>query len=352
MQPRIIDIAKEAQVSPSAVSLALNNKSGISTEVRQKIISIETNLGYKGISTEQFNLSKTIKLLKIAKHGHIVNERHNAFITEYMEGIETGVRKRRYKLEVSFFNKVPIEEIIESQRESTADGLIVLGTELNAHELNFFTELKKPIVFIDTYFPHSVYDCIDMDNVDGVFKAVQYLYSNGHRSIGLVKSSFDTRNFRMREYGFREVMEYFSLPVQEKFIFNVSPTFDGATTDMTKYLNESDSLPTAFFCMNDIIAYGSIRAMRNRDIRIPEDVSIIGFDDLPSSSLSEPPLTTIRVSTQRIGLRALEKLSERITDHSQETPGTPVETWQDRSSPPENILISGRLVIRNSVRRL
>ena len=340
MQPRIIDIAREVNVSPSAVSLALNNKIGVSAGLRQKIISAAVNLGYKGITPEQFNLNRdiTIKLLKIAKHGHIVNERHNAFITEYMEGIETGVRQRRYKLEVSFFNKVPIEEIITSQKGTNADGLIVLGTELNAYELNFFAELKLPIVFIDTYFPLSVYDCIDMDNVDGVFKAVQYLYNNGHRNIGLVKSSFDTRNFRMREYGFREVMEYFSLPVQEKHIFGVDPTFDGAVNDMEKYLDKSSELPTALFCMNDIIAYGCIRALRNHGVRIPEDVSVIGFDDLPSSSLSEPPLTTIRVSTQRIGLRALEKLSERIISHSEEVP--------------ENILISGRLIVRDSVRSL
>jgi LacI family transcriptional regulator len=340
MQPRIVDIAKKAEVSPAAVSLALNNKSGISTEVRQKIISIAANMGYKGIDPNQYALKKDIiiKLLKIAKHGHIVNERHNAFITEYMEGIETGVRKRCYKLEVSFFNKVSVQEIVAHQKGIKADGFIVLGTELNAHELTFFTELKQPIVFIDTYFPLSVYDCIDMDNVDGVFKAIQYLYNNGHRSIGLVKSSYDTRNFRMREYGFREAMEYFSLPVQEKHILEVDPTFDGSVEDMKKYFDRSGGLPSAFFCMNDIIAYGCIRALRNKNIKIPDDVSVIGFDDLPSSSLSEPPLTTIRVSTQRIGLRALEKLSERIVNNSEETS--------------ENILIPGRLIIRNSVRAL
>jgi len=341
MSPRIADIAKAASVSPSSVSLILNNKGGISAEVRQKVIRIAQEMGYKAAPGEQYrmiNENITIKLLKIAKHGHIVNERHNAFITEYMEGIEDGVRKRHYKLEVSFFNKVPVEEIIEGQKDSTVDGLIVLGTELNAHELAFFSELKQPIVFIDTYFPLSIYDCIDMDNVDGVFKAIQYLYKNGHRNISLVKSNFETRNFRMREYGFREAMEYFSLPIQEKLISAVDPTFDGAMNDMGKYLDKSGSLPSALFCMNDIIAHGCIRAMRGRGIKIPEDVSIIGFDDLPSSSLSEPPLTTIRVSTQRIGMRAVEKLSERIIDHSEEVP--------------ENILISGRLIVRESVGKI
>jgi LacI family transcriptional regulator len=339
MPSRIIDIARAAEVSPSAVSLALNNKAGVSGELRQKIVNIARKMGYKYAYSEQYiNENISIRLLKIAKHGHIINERHNAFITEYLEGIETGVKKRKYKLEVSFFNRVAIEEIIESQKETDVNGFIVLGTELNDHELTFFTGLRKPIVFIDTYFPISVYDCVDMDNVDGVFKAIQHLYNLGHRSIGLVKSSYETRNFRMREFGFREAMEYFSLPVQEKFAVGVDPTFDGSTRDMGKYLDRNKNLPTAFFCMNDIIAYGSMKALRNHNFNIPKDISIVGFDDLPSSGLSDPPLTTIRVSTQQIGQRALEKLSEQIVN--------PVDHTT------ENILISCKLVIRSSVRKL
>jgi LacI family transcriptional regulator len=345
MPPRIVDIAKAAEVSPAAVSLALNNKSGVSTGVRQKIINIALSMGYKTAFTEQhriINENITIRLLKIAKHGHIVNDRHNAFITEYMEGIEMGVKKRKYKLEVSFFDRVSIEEIIESQRDTTVDGFIVLGTELNDHELFFFDELKKPIVFIDTYFSLSVYDCVDMDNVDGVFKAIQHFYNSGHRSIGLVRSSYEIRNFKMRESGFKEAMTYFSLPVQEKFIISVDPTLDGSIRDMGKYLGKNKALPTAFFCMNDIISYGIMRALRSNSVTIPGDISIIGFDDLPSSGISEPPLTTIRVSTQRIGERALEKLAERIS----------LVQSSSVSHVPENILISGKLVVRDSVRRI
>jgi LacI family transcriptional regulator len=337
MPARIVDIAKNAEVSPSAVSLALNNKTGVSDEVRRRIINVAASMGYKNMFAEQYYINEniTVKLLKIAKHGHIVNDRHNPFITEYLEGIETGTRKRKYKFEVSFYNQVPVEEIIEAENKAEVNGFIVLGTELNDHELSFFSALSRPVVFIDTYFPLSIYDCIDMDNVDGVFKAVQHLYNCGHRSIGLLKSSYETRNFKMREYGFREAMEYFSLPVQEKFIISVDPTYDGSINDMGKFLNHNKSLPTAFFCMNDIISHGAIKALRNYNFSVPADVSIIGFDDLPSSSISEPPLTTIRVSTRQIGQRALEKLSKRIMNLSD--PAT------------ENILISGKLVIRNSV---
>jgi LacI family transcriptional regulator len=340
MVPRIIDIAKVADVSPATVSLALNNKSGVSAKVRQKIKTTAAQLGYKHIGNEPYEVCEniTIKMLKIATHGHIINERHNAFITDYMEGIETGAKKRKCKLEVSFFNRVPIQEVVGAQKDTVAAGLIVLGTELNAHELNFFAELSMPIVFIDTYFPLSAYNCIDMDNTDGVFKAIQYLYNCGHRSIGLIKSSYETRNFKMREFGFREAMEYFSLPIQDHCIVSVDPTFDHSQEDMSKYLNKSRSLPTAFFCMNDIIAYGCMKALREHNFRTPEDISIVGFDDLPSSSLSEPPMTTIRVSCHQIGQRALEKILELIAGQY--------------DAMPENILVAGKLIIRNSVKKI
>jgi LacI family transcriptional regulator len=338
MSPRLIDIAKKAEVSTSAVSLALNNKSGVSDEVRRNILSIASDMGYVANGPYQTNENITIKMLKIAKHGHIVNERHNAFITEYLEGIESGAKKRKYKLEVSFYDKVPVEDIVEAQQEAAADGLIVLGTELNAHELDFFTGLSIPMVFIDTWFPLAVFDCIDMDNDDGVFQSVQYLYKCGHRSIGLVKSRFETRNFRMREEGFREAMEYFSMPVQEKYMVGVDPTVDQAASDMGRFLSKPGNIPTAFFCMNDIMAFGCMRAMRDKGIRVPEDVSVIGFDDLPSSSITEPPLTTIKVSTHQIGERALERLSDKINGLTH--------------SSPEKILIAGKLIIRDSVRTL
>jgi LacI family transcriptional regulator len=340
MSPKIVNIAKAAKVSPATVSLALKNKTGVSNEVRQKIMHIAADMGYKTGAEKSYpvNENTAIRFLKIAKHGHVVNDRHTDFITEYLEGIESEVKRRKYKFELSFFNQIPVEEIVASQKESSIDGFIVLGTELCAHELTSFTEIPKPIVFIDTYFPLSAYDCIDMDNVDGVFKAIQHLYINGHRSIGLIKSSRETRNFKMREYGFREAMEYFSLPVQDNFMLSIDPAFEQAVVDMKGHLKKIKTLPTAFFCMNDIIAYACIKALREFNFNIPADISIIGFDDLPLSNFSDPPLTSIRVSTHQIGQRALEKLSERIISPS--------------AKMPENILVAGNLICRNSVRKL
>jgi LacI family transcriptional regulator len=339
MSPRLIDIAKIAEVSPSAVSLALNNKTGVSSEVRQKIIDVAEKLGYRSVPAgHKTNENITIKLLKLAKNKRVIGALHDIFITEYLEGIEQAARKRNYKQEVSFFTRDAVQDIGDIKDGLSADGLLILGTELFAKEIDFFSGIPQPVVFIDTYMPFSIFDCVDIDNADGVFQSIRYLYNGGHRNIGLVRSSYETRNFKMREDGFRESMEYFSLPVQEKFIVSVDPTFEKSTEDMNRFLAKHSVLPTAFFCMNDIIAYGCMKALREHSYRIPEDVSVIGFDDLPSSAITEPPLTTVRVSTRQIGERALERLSDKINGLVQGNP--------------EKILVSGTLIIRNSVRTI
>jgi LacI family transcriptional regulator len=337
MFPRIIDIAKAAGVSPSTVSLTLNNKSGVSNVLRQRIIDTAVNMGFEYTTDQNYiDANVSIRFLQIAKHGYIINDRHNPFITEYLRSIETEANKRKFKVEVSFFNMLPMEEIAASLKETRVNGFIILGTELNAHDLDFFSGIKAPIVFIDTYFPFSLFDCVDMDNLDSAFRAVQYFYSCGHRKIGLIKGNYEIRNFKMREFGFREAMEYFSLPVHEKYIISVNPTLGGSGRDIDRYLRKNKDLPTAFFCMSDIMSYSCIKALRGHNISVPNDVSIIGFDDLPTSSLYEPPLTTVRVASKEIGRQAVDRLSRRIAAASGHIT--------------ENILIPGNLVIRDSVR--
>jgi LacI family transcriptional regulator len=333
-----VDIAKAAAVSPTTVSIALRSKNGVSKEVRQRIFGIAAEMGYKNTSQEPyfFNESTTIRLLKIAVHGHIVNDRHNAFIAECLEGIETESRVRNLRLEVSFFNHVPIEELVESQKGADVGGFIILGTELASHDVGFFSGITRPVVFIDTYFPLALYDCVDMDNMDGSFQAVECFVRAGHRNMGLIKSSYKTRNFTMREFGFREAMEHFSVPVDENFIISVDPTYEGCIRDMILYLNRAKKLPSAFFCMSDIISYGVIKALNDKNLSVPDDVSIIGFDDLPSSSFSDPPLTTIKVPTREIGQKALERLAGRLAGKA----GPLIE----------RTLISGKLMTRKSVK--
>jgi LacI family transcriptional regulator len=142
----------------------------------------------------------------------------------------------------------------------------------------------------------------------------------------------------MREFGFREAMDYFSLPVNENFIIDLDPTYDQAVVDMGNFLDKKRPLPSAFFCMNDMLAYGCMKSLRQHNYKIPNDISVIGFDDLPSSAISDPPLTTVRLPLHQIGQRALEKLLDRMANPAKSTS--------------ENILISGSLIVRDSVKKI
>jgi LacI family transcriptional regulator len=340
MAIRIVDIAKVAKVSPATVSLALNNKPGVSDEVRATIVALARELGYKipGEDRPSRPEGSTIRLLKIVKHGHIVNERHNAFIADYLEGLETQAKSSGYTLEVGFFNKVPVGEIIAANRDLPVKGFVVLGTELDESDMTALEELALPLVFIDTFSPFSLHDCVDMNNTDEVFRIVRYFRDCGHRDIGLVKSTFETRNFKMRETGFYEALDYFSLPLDRGAVFSVDSEFEQSQVDMTRILGEGRKLPDALFCVNDIIAYGCMKAAREAGYGIPDDVSIVGFDDLPSSAMSDPPLTTIRVSKHQIGRRAMGLLIGRIEGNIEDKP--------------EKVLVGGELVVRQSVRNL
>jgi Transcriptional regulators len=340
MGVRIVDIAKVAQVSPATVSLALNGKPGVSDEVKERIIALAREFGYKIRAEERFAKSAeaTIRFLKIVKHGHIVNERHNAFIADYLEGLQTRARESDYKLEVAFYDKVPIEEIVAANRDLSAKGLVVLGTELDEKDIAVLDELELPLVFIDTFNPSIARDCVDMNNTDEVFRIVRHLVECGHRDIGLVKGSIETRNFKMRENGFREALEYFSIPFRKDAVFAVDPTYEQSRADMERLLDEGRRLPGALFCVNDIVAYGCMKAIRARGRSIPDDVSIIGFDDLPTSAMSDPPLTTIRVSKRQIGRRAMALLLGRIEE--------------GRDDKPEKVLVGGELILRQSVKSI
>jgi len=192
------------------------------------------------------------------------------------------------------------------------------------------------VVFIDTYVDFLPFDFVDMNNEDSVFTVVSDFAARGHRAIGMVKGAIETRNFKLREEGFAASLQRLGLPFDRRFVFAVDSTFHGAHEDMRRILRSGPKLPTALFCANDIIACGCIKALKEEGIRVPEDISIIGFDDLPLSAVVDPPLTTIQVSKAQIGRMAIQLLVTRVRGPA--------------GSPPVKVLIGGSLIERQSVR--
>ena len=337
MSSTVKDVAKLAGVSATTVSLVMNGKSGISQETRTRVMHAAKTLKYspRSARTARGEDLGTLRFLKIAKHGHTVNRDHNTFISDYIDGMSREASACGYKLEIVSFEGETIEAIVASLVGTSVDGLIVLGTELTEQDIKLLQALPTPLVVIDSFFDVLECNFVNMNNKDAVYKIIAYFVERGFRHIGFIASNVQTVNFQLRKEAFVEGMKAFGLSFSTRDIVTVDSTYDGAYQDMLSKLNNGLVVPECYFCTNDIITYGCIKALREFNVRIPQDVSVIGFDNLPMSSTMEPPLTTIDVSKTKIGYLAIRLLYELIN--------------ADNKQPAVKILVGANLVTRGSV---
>jgi LacI family transcriptional regulator len=186
---RIVDIARMAGVSPATVSLALNDKPGVGEDTRRRIRSIARKLDYQAPrpAAQASPATESLCLLHIARHGHTVNRDHDVFIADYIEGLGRGATDAGMSLEVATFKRTDLEQILAAAQQHPGAGLVVLGTELSEADVEAFSAVRKPLVFLDTYHEFLAFDFVDMNNQDAVFTVVSHLQARGHRRIGMVK---------------------------------------------------------------------------------------------------------------------------------------------------------------------
>lgn len=337
MSSTVKDVAELAGVSATTVSFVMNGKDGISQETRDRVMQAAKTLKYSqraARSTKSDPLG-TLCFLKIARHGHTVNRDHNTFISDYIDGMSREASASGYKLEIVSFEGEPVESIVASMAGTRADGLVVLGTELTEQDIRQLQTLTKPMVVIDSFFDVLECNFVNMNNKDAVYKILDHFVQRGFKRIGFIASNVQTVNFRLRREAFVEGMKAFGLSFSTRDIVTVDSTYDGAYQDMLSKLNNGLVVPECYFCTNDIITYGCIKALREFNVRIPQDISVIGFDNLPMSATMEPALTTIDVSKTKIGYLAIRLLDELINSLEKQ--------------PAVKILVGASLVSRDSV---
>jgi len=329
-------IAKRAGVSAATVSLALNNRQGVSKRTRERILGIVKETGYKKRPSRAL-MRGTVQFLKLIRHGHTLNENHNVFISDYIDGITHKANDVQLRVEFSSASvSTTINDITYQMDQQDVAGFLVLGTELSADDVHSIASSQRPVVFLDTMYDFLPYDFVDMNNIDSVYLAVFRLVQAGHRTVGMVTSPVNVVNFRIRDEGFRKSLTALGCRVEEELIFPVDSTYEGAYRDFSSLLSSGRRLPEGLFCCNDIVCLGVVRALKEAGYRVPGDISLIGFDNLPASAHSDPPLTTIRVSNKEIGSAAILLLKERI---------------ENPEKPSSKVMIAGQLVERQSVRR-
>ena len=311
MKVGIREISEVTGFSPATISNALNHKKGVNAETAAKIIQAARELGY----SEESKISK-IKFVMYKKQGNVVED--TPFFPLMIAGVEEECRN--CGMEMMLLNldrrQPDYDELLASICDDRTSAIILLGTELEDEDIDLIRSLPFPYVVIDYWKEDMSFDAVLINNADSARKATEYLLQKGHRNIGYLAGEFRIKPFRSRFSGYKTALEKAGIGVDEDKIIFLSPTMDQAYLDMKEYLGKhpKKDLPTAFFADNDIIALGAMKAMWECGIRIPEDVSVVGFDDLTYSSISHPPLTTLRVPKQEMGRIAVRRLRDMIRD--------------------------------------
>lgn len=328
----IRELAELAGVSPATVSLVLNDRPGVSQQTREKVLKLADAYEYQGVKT--FRNLKNILFLKYMKHGMIVEE-NAGFISAIMDSIENDCREEGYTLNI-INSENELEKTLSEINYWNYRGIIVLGTELDESEYPLLNEIPIPYVVIDNAMPHFPCNTIALDNFEIVYGALKHLRDLGHKEIAYFRSNISIQNFTERAHAFYRYADRFGLKVKKTHEYKVTPTLLGAFNDMTEQLKKGDILPSCAFADNDTIAIGAIKALKKAGYRVPEDISVIGFDDIPFAAINSPTITTMGVPRKAIGSLTLAQLHMMI----------------EREIPMyQTARVGGELVIRHSTRK-
>lgn len=319
MKPRAKDIAEKLNISPATVSLVLNNKPGVSEKTRKKVLDTmkEEGFGPSIIPINMKNKNGNIRFVIYKKYNHSMEG--TPFFSELIEGIDRQTRTLGYNMGITYMDeqKDDIEQMLVHLKKEKPEGILILATEMEVEDVQRFKSLDIPFVIIDNYFEGESVDQVCIDNSEGAYEAIRELVSLGHKKIGYLHSSVRIHNFIQRMRGVQKAIRLFELDLNPEYVFCLEARSEHAF-DTLVHMYKHKKGPTALFADNDTMAYAAIRALQANGIQVPQEVSVIGFDDMPICEMFEPNLTTIHVYRQQIGMYAIKRLAEIIEDNPKE----------------------------------
>ncbi len=309
------ELAQKLNVSPATISMVFNNKPGISEATRKFVLDAAKQYNYVPTKSA-LHEKKMIQLVIYQKHALVVSD--TPFFSQVVEGITQECNDNNCIVNVSYF----IESADKMQQlanlaSTTADGMILLATEMNREDFNIFKGLKVPIVVLDCYYDELEYDCVVINNAQGAYAATDYLAKMGHKKIGYLHSAVSISNFEERADGYFKALRKHGITSSEQFVHRISPTSAGYQ-DMLQILSQKPELADAYFADNDIIATGAMKAFQEYGYKVPGDISIVGFDDMPLCDMMNPPLSTMQVNKKQLGITAVYSLLHCITGDTKE----------------------------------
>lgn len=325
MAVTVQEIAEKLQLSKSTVSKALNNASDVNENTRKKVIDEAIRMGYniKNLKTQaQKRLCIFIENMDY--------DSVEQFAYEIILGFKTEALENNYEVDVVPFtmNEKPKYKYDNFMREKNYCGGFLLGFSFHDQFVQQLNNTIYPTVLLDNYIDNEHVAWIGTDSYEGIQKAVGYLLELGHRKIALLNGGYNSRVSHERLFSYQAAMAGYHLPISDELIGRGDYTENCAEKIVPQFLKNN---VTAIVCANDRMAFGVIRELRKLGKSVPEDISVIGYDDLPLASYTFPALTTIHQSRLELGKGAFFVLQKMFS-------GIPIN----------KILLKPKLIIRDS----
>ncbi len=309
----IKDIAREADVSISTVSHVINKSKYVSEETQRKVKKAISKLNYRPNI-----IARSLRTRRTRTVGVLLPDIAQPFFAQVVRGMEQAAKERKYTLVLgcTFYDLEEENKQIESLIDQSIDGLIFFcGYDSYAH-IKEVQDNHVPVVVVDREISDKSIPSVLIDNTLAMQSAVQYLIDSGHREIGYITFPFDNQTTIKRRYdGYINALKINSIEINPDYIViddSMRLNELQATYNIMKKKIEGDMLPTAYAVLADFLAIGLIKALKDFNFSVPEDISVIGFNNESICEFSEPPLTTVKQPKKLMGFTALNLLLDII----------------------------------------
>ncbi len=334
--PGIIEqIAADLKVSNASVSRALNDRPGVSQELRDRILRRASELNYtpslvaRGLATSQ-----TFTLGFFVRQKPDVSAQTDPFYGQVLQGIEQVLAASNYHVAVGMLTSdiLMTPNDFRFVRERRIDGMVLAGPDIPNEFVLAMLSTNVPVVLVDNKLTHFVTNCVNTDDEAGGYAAARHLIDYGHQRIGIISGPQHWYSSSRRVRGAQLALAEAGLPLHT---VHMERTTIESGESATKQMLKAHPDVTGLCAVNDAMALGAIRTARRENRRVPEDLSIIGFDNIDWAQLNDPALTTIDIPKRQLGQEAAKRLLSMLDD----TDSSPVE-----------VMVSTKLIVRQSTR--
>ncbi len=309
----IRDVAREANVSVATVSRYINKNAPVSTEVAERLQHVMINMRYVPHAAARNLASRKTRVI-----GLLLNNLHNDFFVPLLNGVEAVVRKKDYNLIVATYHASSRDHTQAPIGPHNTDGLLVFSDGLTDDDLIALNRRGFPMVLVHrTPPPELSIPSVTVENIEITKNLVEHLIRvHGKRRILFLRGPIYQEDSIWRETGYKSALQANGIPLDEKLILNGDFERDIAYEAMNKFLGNGQRVAfDSVFTGDDDAAIGVLKSLHEHKIRIPEDVAVIGFDDLGFAPFLHPPLTTVRAPTESVGKIATERLFQLLENN-------------------------------------